>query len=353
MNAPVITALATWVPDAVPLSQWYDIEKRLRLIEHPGWNAWMTSWQPDYKRYLETYWNAWNDGPVPGEHGLTGPGMVPVETGTGLSGLAAKVANILCAARAPDAPAVDIVMFCHSSLDEHVSTTTAGRLRAVAGTPCFPFSVSQQQGVSVFTALRLAADLFIAEPEVCTILIVAAEKWCPPFSRWAAPHILQGDAAGALLVERASEAARGLRLIDASTRNVAPLAASQLQSRRAVESAWAPALISMIGEMLMRHGHRLNEVDEVVGHLGSPLLTSAVCKTLGRPDTGLPHQHHAHLGTSESIVRLAQTLSVTALPQQAVILMWGFGLGGYVGGALLEARGAPFVYVREDARCLS
>jgi 3-oxoacyl-[acyl-carrier-protein] synthase III len=350
MNAPVITAVATWVPDAVPLSQWYDIEKRLRLMEHPGWSAWITSWQPDYARYLERFGNAQDDDSVRAVGGLAGPQGIPVETRTDLSGLAAKVAKTICDARAPGAAPVDIVMFCHSSLDEHVSTTTAGR--AVVGTPCFPFSVSQQQGASVFTALRLAADLFIAEPDTCTILIVGAEKWCPPFPRWAAPHILQGDAASALLVERASVAARGLRLIDASTRNVAPLAASRLEIRRTSRGAWAPALISKIGEMLERHGHRMNEVDEVIGQSGCPLLTRAVSRALGRPETGPLREHYAHLGAAESIVRLAHTLSVTTLRQRALMIMWGFGPGGYIGGALLEAHGAPSLYVRDEVRCL-
>ncbi|WP_409364352.1 hypothetical protein [Burkholderia sp. Bp8990] len=104
--------------------------------------------------------------------------------------------------RSANAAPIDIAMFCHSSLNEHVSTTTAGRLRAVIGTPCFPFSISQQQGASTFTALQLASDLLIAEPEIHTILIVAAEKWCSPFSRWTDQGIVQGDAAGAILVER-------------------------------------------------------------------------------------------------------------------------------------------------------
>ncbi|MDS0862937.1 3-oxoacyl-ACP synthase, partial [Burkholderia pseudomultivorans] len=68
---------------------------------------------------------------------------MPVERDTDLSGLAAKMALAICAARPVNAAPIDIAMFCHSSLNEHVSTTTAGRLRAVINTPCFAFSVSQ------------------------------------------------------------------------------------------------------------------------------------------------------------------------------------------------------------------
>ncbi|WP_090531890.1 3-oxoacyl-[acyl-carrier-protein] synthase III C-terminal domain-containing protein [Paraburkholderia sartisoli] len=349
MDTPVITALATWVPDPVPLSQWREMERRLRLIEHRGWNAWMKSWQPDYGQYVETHRDTQNDGCVPSEHGLSAPDMVPVETGTDLSGLAAKVANTLCAERAPGAPPVDIVMFCHSSLDEHVSTTTAGRLCAEAGTSCFPFSVSQQHGASVFTALRLAADLFIAEPDVHTILIVAAEKWCPPFSRLAGADLVHGDAAGALLVERSRHATAGLQLLDVAARHVIPGAG---RPATGVCDGSAPPLISMIELLLARHGLRRDDIDEVVGHRGIPSLTGAVCDLLKRPATGA-YRHCVHLGAAESIVRLAHLLANTALHQPHRILLWGFGFGGHVGAALFEACGAPSLHLLENVRSTS
>lgn len=169
MNGPVITALTAWVPDAVPLARWTALESALRATGHPGWDAWMRSWHPDYGHWLEAGPGDETGGALPAQPypAPTGPACaVPVETGTDLSGLAAKVANAICATRPPDARPIDVIMFCHSSLDEHVSTTIAGRLCAEVGTPCFPFSVSQQHGASPFTALRLAADLFVAEPDI-------------------------------------------------------------------------------------------------------------------------------------------------------------------------------------------
>jgi 3-oxoacyl-[acyl-carrier-protein] synthase III len=277
---------------------------------------------------------------------------VPVAAHNVLSGLAAQVANTLCASRGPDtsgARTPDIVIFCHSSLDEHVSSTAAGRLRAVLGAPCFAFSVSQQQGASVFTALRLASDLLTAEPDVSTILVVAAEKWHPPFSRMATPYLLQGDAAGALLIERASDTVQGLRVLDASTARTGSRAMSRLHYAPGVARAWAPPLISLIAQMLASHGPLERKIDEVVGHRGSAFLTHAVCEYLGREDRRALDEHHVHLGAAETIVRLAERLHHVALPQQARLLLWGFGLGGYVGGALLEAHGAPHVTLEEHA----
>jgi len=354
MNTPVIiTAVATWVPDTIPLSRWRAIESTLRASGHPGWDAWMRSWQPEYEHWLEA-WPGEESGESLLVHSdLPPPDMtcaVPVETGTDLSGLAARVANVICATRPRSASPVDVVMFCHSSPDEHVSTTIAGRLCAEVGTQCFPFSLSQQHGVSPFTALRLASDLFVAEPDVHTILVVAAEKWCPPFSRICGPGIVHGDAAGALLVERTDHRTSGLQLLDAAARhvpvNICGRASASLDARTF-------ALLSMIESLLARHGLRHGEIDEVVGHPGIPSLTDAVCDLLGRPDTGVQHEHCVHLGAAESIVRLAHTLTRAACCGTHRVLLWGHGMGGFVGTALLEARGSLNIYQHDDIRSIS
>jgi hypothetical protein len=347
MNLPVITAVTAWVPDAIPLSQWAAIESALRAIGHPGWNAWMRSWHPDYGHWLEAGPDEETGASLAVHPDLPPPDLacaVPVETSTDLSGLAAKVANAICATRPPDARPIDVIAFCHSSLDEHVSTTVAGRLCAEAGTPCFPFSVSQQHGASPFTALRLASDLFVAEPAVHAILIVAAEKWCPPFSRMCGPGIVHGDAAGALLVERTGDATVGLHLLDAAARHV------PVDIRRRTVGApdpWRFTLLSMIDFLLARHGLRCDEIEEIVGHSGQPSLADAVSEHFGRPGATLQHEVAIHLGAAESIVRLAQTLSRTACLRHRMLL-WGYGISGFVGTALLKTRGAPSVHRQDD-----
>lgn len=361
MKTPVITALATAVPATMRLSQWLEIESARRLKGHPGWDAWMRSWQPDYGHWLETQSGHACDGLCHLHYDFASPpdmaAMVPVEAGT-LSGLAAKVTRTICRARTRAHP-VDVITFCHSSLDEHVSTTIAGRLCAEVGAPCFAFSVSQQQGASVFTALRLAADLFIAEPDVQTMLIVAAEKWCPPFSRCAGLQIVQGDGAGALLLERANEGTNGLRVIDAAAR---PVEAGHIGARphfaRAwrpadfVAERWTPSLISTIESLLARNHLRPRELDRIIGHRGLPSMANALCQRFASQDTMRAHEHHIHLGAVESIVRLARRLGEDIRNHHRVLL-WGFGLGGFVGAALLEAHGAPNLYLDDDARLAS
>ncbi|WP_454872224.1 3-oxoacyl-ACP synthase [Paraburkholderia xenovorans] len=353
MSLPVITAVTAWVPDTIPLSEWTAIESALRTTGRCGWDAWVKSWHPDYGHWLEAWpgGNSSDSRPVPPDLLPPDPARsVPVETGTDLAGLAAKVASEICSVRPHGARPVDVAMFCHSTPDEHVSTTVAGRLCAEVGSSCFAFSVSQQHGVSPFTALRLASDLLIAEPDVHTILIVAAEKWSPPFSRVCGPHMVHGDAAGALLVERADHGTDGLYLLDAAARHV-PV---DIGRRTAgVPDARTFTLLSMIDFSLARHGLRHGEIDEIVGHPGIPSLANAVCEHVGRPDARAQHEVGIHLGTAESIVRLAQTLRRATCLRPHHILLWGYGIGGFVGTALLVARGMPFGYRQDDVRSVS
>ena len=355
MSAAVITALAAWQPHPIAIAQWRK-SVRCASANRSGWHAWMRTWRAEHARYAHTHGVSERRGAI--ERARTpmcaqrDAARVPVATQLDLSGLAAQVANSLWTSRRADtsgARAPDIVIFCHSSLDEHVSSTTAGRLRAALGAPCFAFSVSQQQGASVFTALQIATDLLTAEPDLSTILIVAAEKWHPPFSRWATPFLLQGDAAGALLIERARDSVHGLRVLDARTARTSSRAMSALRGAKPVARVWAAPLISLISQMLAHHAHLGCEINEVVGHRGSAFLTNAVCKYLGREALCAADEPHVHLGAAESIVRLAEHLHRAALPHHARLLLWGFGLGGYVGGALLEAHGAPHVILQNHA----
>lgn len=341
VNTPIITAIATCVPRAVSLARWRTIEAALSMQTPSGWNAWVTSWQPDFGPCIDEAAIAGNVRHTIREaHGAKAV-QVPVARDTDLSGLAARVTQAVCSARRRDAPPIDIVMFCHSTPEEHVSTTTAGCLRAVLGAPCFPFSVSQQQGASPFTALQLARDLLIAERDVQTILIVAAEKWCPPFSRSTTWAMVQGDAAGALLVERLTGPPHGLGLIGTSTHHLRHHATSATAARDGIFTDWIPVLLATIDTLLDRHGLEPGDIAAVVGQAVDIRLDAAVLRHLGF----VPAARHgcACLGAAESIVRLAAALAGRRLPQDSRLLAWGVGLGGYVGGALFAFHDMPLL----------
>ncbi|EDT02851.1 3-Oxoacyl-(acyl-carrier-protein (ACP)) synthase III domain protein [Burkholderia ambifaria IOP40-10] len=340
MNAPVITALTAYVPPVITLKRWYRIEARLRATAAPsGWNAWLQSWRAQYDS-LDQSTVALMD------RLTTRPGTrpqvdrIPVEQHVDQSGLAARVAQAICRGRDPGSAPIDIVMFCHGSLNEHVSTTTAGRLGALVGAASFPCSVSQQQGASLFTALQLATDILTAEPDTRAILIVAAEKWGPPFSRWIGPGILHGDAAGAILVERHADAVNGLAIIDVASRSLAP-PPIQPYAGASLDASWACALLTMVDDMLRRHHLCPSDLAAVIGHNVDRRLNDLVYEHLGIPAIGC--DRHAYLGAAESIVKLVDMLYTGAPPPQSRLLVWGVGLSGHLGCALLATGGTPFL----------
>ncbi|MGU7811617.1 3-oxoacyl-ACP synthase [Burkholderia sp. AW49-1] len=344
----MITALASYVPRITALRPGYPIGPTQGAPIRSGWHAWVASWQADYATHLTPKAPTTRDAAV--NEAANEYCCVPVEYDTDQSGLAARVARAICAPRAPNASPIDIVMFCHSSFNEHVSTTTAGRLRAVVGTPCFPFSVSQQQGASTFTALRLASDLLIAEPEIHTILIVTAEKWCSPFSRWTDRDIVHGDAAGAVLVERAVGSLRGLAVIDALCSRVHRFATPAPFSSPDISTDLVPVLRSTIDSILSRHCLHPNDLGTVIGAGIGPQLDDAIYRHLNYRVNESTRRRHVNLGAAELLVRLAGTVQSRDLPVRHRILAWGIGLGGYVGCTLFESHGKPHLCRHVDLR---
>ncbi|CAB3803131.1 3-oxoacyl-[acyl-carrier-protein] synthase III C-terminal domain-containing protein [Pararobbsia alpina] len=344
MNTPVVTALAAYVPPAVPFQQWLQIEEKLHATALTGWprlvySPWFAAYGLDLQHLT-----------APPEDRLSASakvapiaGFVPIEQRHDLSGLAAHVALAICPSSGSGAPQVGAVIFCHSSLNEHVSTTTAGRLCAVLGEHPFSFSIAQQQGASVFSALRLASDLLFAEAELHAVLIVAAEKWCHPFARRIGRWTLQGDAAGAMLLERGSPSTLGLRLLATA---VQPLCRADAPFRLPVSlidtnAIFARSLIALIDTLLRQHGLRPSDIAAVIAHRVNRPLIDAVSQQLGLPQGYRVADRRAYLGAAEFIVRLAETLNTFQFGQGALLLAWGVGLGGYVSCMLLEVRGTP------------
>ena len=344
MNAciTVITAITAWVPKAIPLSGSGARDSTKRMASNSAWSAWMRSWEPDYGSPARRIHPREDLSPSRAEHAdrLTHDPTywVPVESETDLSGLAAKVTRAICSARAHSARPIDVVMFCHSSPEEHMSTTTAARLRAEIGAPCFPFSLSQQHGVSPFTALQLAGDLLTAEAEIHTILLVAAEKWCPPFSRRWQTGLLHGDAAGALLLERAAaHSPAGVRLLGAASwRALFDPARDASETHDASTHAWR----SLIDAFIARHGLAHGDIAEMVGPRRRSSLTAAPCNLRGQPKRSAQQGMRIHLGAAEPIVRLERLLTRAPAYPSRRVLLWGDGVGGFLGAALLQMPGA-------------
>ncbi|MFP3184414.1 MAG: 3-oxoacyl-ACP synthase, partial [Paraburkholderia sp.] len=161
---------------------------------------------------------------------------------------------------------------------------------------------------------------------------------------------IQGDAAGALLIQRAAPESGGLRILDAETRRVPHRSQPGITES---DESWASTLTKLIDLLLARNGLRRNQINDVIGHQGMPSLSVAVHSHLDRPAVRERREESAHLGAAESIVRLAQTPDCLAPRHDRRTLLWGFGIGGFIGAALLEARGMPFQDRRSTRRSAS
>lgn len=335
MMPPVVTALCSYVPPIMKLDEQVSAIEPTATRPLTGWDAWMALWRTECTPLGPTAMPRIGPG--------DGPARAPVAHTTDLSGLAAYVTRAICAARPRAAAPVDIVIFCHSSVDEHISTTTAGRLASVVGapdSPCFSFSISQQGSTAPFTALRLAQDLFVAERDLHTILIVAAEKWVAPFSRHTGTGPLQGDAAAALLLERFGTSTRGLRLIDAQT-HPCPAPSDDSPHRHAhPDSPHLQTMLQLIAALLAKHAIAPCNVT-AVGQRHMHALAAALQQELGIASLAGVRTHDANLGAADSIEQLMSMAQTHTFPSQGALLLWNIASCGYVGCALLDAHSAP------------
>ncbi|PZR50612.1 3-oxoacyl-ACP synthase [Paraburkholderia fungorum] len=96
----------------------------------------------------------------------------------------------------------DQIIVCGTSLEHDLALSCAGRLHSELGSTGAPFAIGQIQGVSFFLALQVAADMMASDDRMHTTLIVAAERWLPPFSRQTGSLTVLADGAAAILVRR-------------------------------------------------------------------------------------------------------------------------------------------------------
>ncbi|WP_275921543.1 beta-ketoacyl-[acyl-carrier-protein] synthase family protein [Burkholderia sola] len=333
MMPPVVTALCSYVPPVRKLDEQVSAIEPTATRPLTGWDAWMALWRTECTSLGPTAMPRIG----PGDRSL----RAPVAHTTDLSGLAAYVTRAICAARPRAAAPVDVVIFCHSSVDEHISTTTAGRLASVVGAPdrpCFSFSISQQGSTAPFTALRLAQDLFVAERDLLTVLIAAAEKWVAPFSRHTGTGPLQGDAAAAVLLERFGASTRGLRLIDAQTHPCPAPSGDSTHRYAPPDSPHLQTMLQLITALLAKHA--ISPCDVIaIGQCN--VLAAALQQQLGIASLAGVRTHDANLGAADTIEQLTSMAQTHTFPSQGTLLLWNIAPCGYVGCALLDAHSAP------------
>ena len=236
-----------------------------------------------------------------------------------------------------DKLAPDQIIVCATSFEHDLALSCAGRLHSELGSTGVPFAIGQLQGVSFFLALQVAADMMASEERMYTTLIVAAERWLPPFSRQTGSLAALGDGAAAVLVRRHAGPGWHVRSVMVCT----PFTSVSIPPHDPfVDEA---AVVEVIGTTCTQAGLKPAALDWIV----PPRINATwACEVNARarlpaermwyPDPG----DIGYLCAADAPVQLDMLLQSAAPADGQRILLWSAGFQGQAACAILEFRGS-------------
>ncbi|WP_244321774.1 3-oxoacyl-[acyl-carrier-protein] synthase III C-terminal domain-containing protein [Burkholderia reimsis] len=261
---------------------------------------------------------------------------VAVEADQTLSDMAlATVRTLLESPSQVDASTPDQIIVCTTSFEHDLALSCACRLHSELGSSRAPLAVGQIQGVSFLMAVEIAVAMMAADIRLKTVVIVAAERWRPPFSRRIGALIDMGDGAAAVLIARQPGPGWRIRGLTLQTPDIPPLASEH-------DAVYTSTLADVISETCASAGLQPANVDwvlpapidtrlarEINAYCGLPL--ERVCNTrLDAP---------GHFCAADTPARLDALLRSIKPSEGQHALVWSAGFQGQAGCALLEFRG--------------
>ncbi|WP_240690322.1 3-oxoacyl-[acyl-carrier-protein] synthase III C-terminal domain-containing protein [Burkholderia cepacia] len=258
---------------------------------------------------------------------------VAAESDQTLSDMAlATVQTLLDSSSQVEALTLDQIIVCTTSFEHDLALSCACRLHSELGSSRAPLAVGQLQGVSFLMALEIAVAMMAADIRLNTVVIVAAERWRPPFSRRIGALVDMGDGAAAVLIARHPSPGWRVRGLTVRTPGIPPLASE-------CEPIYTSTLTDVIGETCASAGFQPGNVDWV---LPAPI------------DTHLAHEIHTRCGlrperachicmdapghfcAADTPARLDALLQSINPNEGQHALVWSAGFQGQAGCALLE-----------------
>ncbi|AIO44841.1 3-oxoacyl-ACP synthase [Burkholderia cenocepacia] len=248
----------------------------------------------------------------------------------------------LCAARllydgASQLPRPDQIIVCSTSFEHDLALSCAGRLHHELASRRAPFAIGQLQDVSFATALDLTLAMMDADIELNTVLIVAAERWLPPFSRYVDLHTLLADGAAAALVTRHPTPGwrvRGLTICTPGTPSSSSVIATPVN---------CATLMGAINKALARAACRATQMDWIVPAKTDNRLLRSI-----RTHGGLPLERiwladdtPGHLCAAHTPARLDSLTRAVSPRDGQHLLVWSTGFHGQVACAILQFCEAP------------
>ncbi|WP_237181892.1 3-oxoacyl-[acyl-carrier-protein] synthase III C-terminal domain-containing protein [Paraburkholderia tropica] len=262
-------------------------------------------------------------------HAASEPGLL-------LSEMASSVAREAigrCPANVNIAP--DQVIVCATSLEQDYALSCAGRLHSELGSTGVPFAIGQLQGVSFFLALQMVSDMMARDNHVSCALIVAAERWLPPFSRLARSVITAlGDGAAAVLVTAHTHPAWDVLSVNVRTPPV-PIPPYDI----GIDEGF---VVEVIAQTCMQAGVTPGAIDWVV----PPRIDATLARRINvqarlSGQTWYPDQHDCgYLCAADAPAQLDALLHATIPAQGQLILLWSAGFQRQAGCAILRYRGS-------------
>jgi len=261
---------------------------------------------------------------------------VALEARLSLSEMASKVAREAVGQYpGKDDLAPDQIIVCATSLEHDLALSCAGRLHSELGSTGVPFAVGQLQGMSFFLALQVAADMMASDERMHTALIVAAERWLPPFSRQAGTLTALGDGAAAVLIRR--HAGPGWRVLSV---NVCTPAFPVASTGTCVDEV---AVLEVIGQTCAQVGLKPAAIDWVVPPRINTTLACDVTAQARLPVWRMWYPDPGDIGylcAADAPAQLHVLLQTVVPADGQRILLWSAGFQGQAACAVLEYRGS-------------
>lgn len=237
----------------------------------------------------------------------------------------------------------DLLIYSHTAVDEEPVHSTVCWLASefkLSRTPYF--SVAQLQGTCLFQAIDVACGFFNSDPDMQSAMLVTGEKWPLPYPRVLPHGVVLSDGAVSLWFDRNSNTPC-LEVRDSLLRCVDLFGdVFQLEQRTEQElSAMSSVAAENIRALLDKHQLDISDIS-VVAHAGlnykmNQQLENQLLVTSDTVIVQAPAEY-GYLSAVQAPYVLALVLEMVAagrFEQDALVLVWGIGLGGSVGAMLL------------------
>lgn len=231
-----------------------------------------------------------------------------------------------------------VIIYCHSTPDEETSISPACRMQYALGNKrAIPFSISQQHGTSIFTALYLVDVLF--EISVADYAVVfGVDKWVSPLNRYIPDVTFLGDGAGALVLRQ--DDYPGLRLVDVAIKQITGgpgLDAIRQSSHSFPMDEIVNHLYLLINDLLNRNATTIEQIRYIVFSHMNRQLAAKLHESLMIDEKQIISNladDFGYVSTADTILGLEHLLVHYQLEDKQFVLVWNVGFEGNLACAL-------------------